>query len=102
MDENERRHCIRAFTAAITSLISRIVVLLMATPAPPAEAPRADWNDAETIALIAYVTAHRSEGDGTNFKMQTYNAAAEDMAPFWTSGPAKTGKMCKSKWSSVC
>src|ERR1700690_1259701 len=100
--EKERRHRVRAFTSVITSLISRIAVILMATQAPPAEVARADWNDAETTALLAYLTAHRSEGEGTNFKMQTYNAAAEKTAPFWTNGPAKTGKMCKTKWQSVC
>jgi hypothetical protein len=92
------RHHLRAFTAALASLITWFTLLIMATPTV---AEKVVWNPAETMGLIDFLIEHRSEGDGVNFKTSTFNAAAAAIAPFWTVGPAKTGKMCKTKWSGV-
>jgi hypothetical protein len=64
-------------------------------------AEKAVWNSAETTGLIDFLIEHRSEGDGVNLKTSTFNAAAAAITPFWTVGPAKNGKMCKTKWSGV-
>jgi hypothetical protein len=70
--------------------------------ATPTVAEKAVWNPAETAGLIDFLIEHRSEGDGINFKSSTFNAAAAATTPFWTVWPAKTGKMCKTKWSGIC
>jgi hypothetical protein len=63
---------------------------------------KAIWNEMETTALIAFLVEHKGEaGDGANFKEAMFKRAANAIAPYHTSGPAKTGKMCKTKWSSV-
>lgn len=69
------------------------------------EAPtksQAIWNDEETTQLVAFLYDHRSEGEGGNFKLPIYNAAALHIAGYLTAGSVKTGKMCKTKWSGVC
>ena len=63
---------------------------------------KAVWNEKEVDSLIDYLFEHRSEvGDTGGFKGATFNAAAAHIAPHLTHGPAKTGKMCKTKWGSV-
>ena len=65
-------------------------------------AEKAVWNETETSALIDYLVQHKAEaGDGGNFKDATYNAAAEHITSLKTTGPAKSGKMCKTKWAAV-
>ena len=54
------------------------------------------------MALIDYLHDHWAEaGDGGNFKVPTFNAAAEHLAPLLTQGGKKIGTMCKTKWVSV-
>jgi hypothetical protein len=70
----------------------------MAT-APTSRGPTAQWNEAETKVLIAYLLEHKSEIDeGGMFKMGAFNATAISIAKHHTSGPVKMGKMCKTKW----
>src|SRR6267154_3386002 len=46
---------------------------------------------------------HRSEGSGNgNFKAQTLNNAAKSIASLRSMGPVKSGKMVRTKWTSVC
>jgi hypothetical protein len=85
---------LRAFTAALAFLIAWFTLSIIATPIV---AEKAGWNPAETTGLINFLIEHRSEGDGVNFKTSTFNAAAAAIPPSWTIGPAKTGKMCKTK-----
>ena len=60
---------------------------------------KAQWNEAVTVALVDFLLMHKSEiSDAGMFKMTTFNAAAEHIAGDHSSGPAKTGKMCKTKW----
>jgi hypothetical protein len=94
-----RCHRLRAFTAALASLITRFTFSITATLTV---AEKVVWNPPETTGLIDFLIEHRLEGDGVNFKSSTFNAAAAAIAPFWTVGPAKTGKMWKTKWSGVC
>ena len=73
----------------------------MAT-APTTRGPTAQWNEEETKALLTYLAEHKSEiGDGGMYKMVTFNAVASEIAKYHTSGPVKTGKMCKTKWRAV-
>ncbi|KAF9236385.1 hypothetical protein BU15DRAFT_50176 [Melanogaster broomeanus] len=61
---------------------------------------KASWNAAEVTAFIDYLHEHRAErGDTGNFKLSTYNLAALAIAFHRTVGPAKTGLMCKTKWT---
>ena len=63
---------------------------------------RAQWNKNEVAKLVDYLHEHRAQrGDTGNFKDPTYNAAAEYIQPFCTTGPVKTGKMVKTKWAWV-
>ena len=63
---------------------------------------RAKWNEAEISGMLDYLDQHKSTmGEAGNFKASTYNSVAESIALYLTAGPAKTGKMVKSKWQSV-
>ena len=100
----------RAFVGAvaIAALCAQYTTILMSTLGPSQATPantgeRAQWMEPEFAALIDYLYDHRSEaGDGGNFKMSTFNAAAIYLAPLLTLGSKKTGKMCKTKWTLVC
>ena len=75
----------------------------MSLPGRTNDKEKAQWNGTEINALINYLYVHRSEvGDGGNFKIVTFNATAIYIGPHLTQGPTKTGKMCKTKWLSVC
>jgi hypothetical protein len=64
---------------------------------------RAHWNEVEINELVDFLHGKRSEvGDGGNFRAKIYNATADHIASHLTQGPKKTGKMCKTKWISVC
>lgn len=68
-----------------------------------AQKDSAVWNEAETSALVDYLLKHVSEmADAGAFKSPTWNAAATDIAKHHTTGPVKTGKMCKGKYTTVC
>ena len=100
---NWNRRRLLAGTVAITVLCAQYTNVLMAsTQATTSSAERAQWNDQEVTALVDYLHEHRAEaGDGGSFKGSTFNAAATQLVPFLTSGPKKTGTMCKTKWLSV-
>ena len=66
------------------------------------EKEKANWNDAETKAFLAYLYDHKSEiGDSGTSKVKTYNAAVVHIRDLLTQGPVKDGKMCKTKWQTV-
>lgn len=67
------------------------------------EEGKANWNNnTETLALVDFLWEHRSEaGDGGTFKDTMFNAAADHIAKYWTTGPTKTAKRCKTKWAGV-
>ena len=88
---------------AITTLCVQYSVLIMALSANDKE--KAHWNEPEVTAFIDYLYNHwpgAEIGDAGNFRLTTYNAAVDHIVPYHSSGPKKTGKMCKTKWSSVC
>jgi hypothetical protein len=100
MDFVRKRH-LWASALTLTSLCAQIATVAMAT-APKTRGPTAQWNEEETKALLNYLLEHKSEiGNGGMFKMGTYNAVATEIVWLHTSGPAKTGKMCKGKWRTV-
>lgn len=101
MDYQSVRRRLWAGTVAISALCAQYTTVLMALP--EAAAPRAFWNDVETTELVNYLHDKRSEGDSSgNFKPFTYNAAAKHIATHLSQGPAKTGAMCRTKWTGVC
>ena len=101
MDKAEVRQC-HLWKAAIvlTSVCTAYTSLLMATAQQEKE--KANWNDAETKAFLAYLYDHKSEiGDSGTSKVKTYNAAVVHIRDLLTQGPVKDGKMCKTKWQTV-
>lgn len=76
---------------------------LEADSTAPKGVPKAQWNPAEVSAFVDYLHEHRAErGDAGNFKGSVYAAAATAINCHRTSGPPKTGAMCKNKWAAVC
>ncbi|KIK92444.1 hypothetical protein PAXRUDRAFT_829944 [Paxillus rubicundulus Ve08.2h10] len=62
--------------------------------------PKASWSDKEVEELVLYLHNHCSTaGDGGSFTDTTFNAVAEHLVPYLESGPKKTGKMAKAKWT---
>jgi hypothetical protein len=62
----------------------------------------AQWVLPEETSFIQYLVDNFSEaGDGGNFKMPTFEAAAMHIAPLHQRGAAKTGKMCQTKYTAV-
>jgi hypothetical protein len=70
---------------------------------PPSEAPaKAQWFEADEIALIEYITEHRAEaGDGMKFKTAFWTGAAKEMLAHSSLGGRKTALGCSSKWDRV-
>jgi hypothetical protein len=98
--QHHRRRRQRAGALAIVALCVQYSALLMALPE---DKEKAHWNELETSALVDYFYEHRSEvGEGGNFSAETYDAAAEHISLHLSQGPKKTGKMCETKWASVC
>lgn len=95
----ERRRLLN-FAVTSASLGAHFVSLLVASMSQ--DEGKAIWNDAETLAFVDYLWEHRAEaGDGGNFKDTTFNGAADHIAKHWTTGAAKTGKRCRTKWGGV-
>jgi hypothetical protein len=95
----KRRRTLWAGALAITTLAAQYSTVIMAQHIKSV----AYWNDQEVTALVDYLVEYRAEaGDGGNFKSATFNAAANHIAHLLSQGPVKTGKMCKTKWNSVC
>lgn len=63
---------------------------------------KAHWNDKEIEALLDHLIEHKGLGHGTgNFKDQVFTSAAQAISGFLSSGPVKTSKTCKTKWTTV-
>jgi hypothetical protein len=75
-----------------------------APPPPQAEASaKAQWSEADEIALIKYIAEHKAEaGDGTKFKLLFWTGAAKEMLSHCALGGMKTSQACSSKWDQVC
>jgi hypothetical protein len=92
-----RRRQILSSALALAVLCAQHATLIMAT-----STDKANWNTEETASFVDHLYDHRSEiTDAGMFKMATFNAAAQHIAPLHTLGPVKTGKMCKTKWRTV-
>ncbi|KAG1800466.1 uncharacterized protein HD556DRAFT_1230709 [Suillus plorans] len=69
------------------------------------DSSKAHWQDAEVDVLLHHLIENRaSGGDGGNSSMPTYNSAAAAIntdGTIQTIGPPKTGKMVKTKWTSL-
>jgi hypothetical protein len=94
----QRQQC-TAGVLAITAIYTYYSLLLMAQAR---DKEKAYWTDLETSELIDYLHKHRSDFAGGNPNPEIYNAAADHIATHLSQGPKKTGKMCKTKWVSVC
>ncbi|KAG1887711.1 hypothetical protein F4604DRAFT_1674887 [Suillus subluteus] len=92
---------------AVVSICGQFTTVIMATEpntatVVPAE-PKAQWNVAETNALLDHLLSNKSEvGDG-GFKPSTFTSAATALARanLLTAGPPKTNKRCRSKWNML-
>jgi hypothetical protein len=95
-----RKRRVWATSLTLTTLCAQVATALMATT--PLASDKAQWNEGETTALVDFLLEHKSEmGEAGMYKMGTFNAAASHIAVHHTSGPIKTGKMCKTKWRAV-
>lgn len=96
-----RRQQLWGPAVAITALFSQYSVLLTSM-AQAKDKEKAHWNELEISELVDYYHQNRLEFAEGNPKPKIFNSAAEHIAPHLTQGPRKTGKMCKTKWVSVC
>lgn len=95
----QRRRHFSNCAAVLSAVAAQFSVILMASSLQD----KAVWNNDEAMALINYLCEHKAEGGGNGgFKDVSFNGAAECIATHWTSGPVKTAKHCKTKWTSVC
>ncbi|KAG2141462.1 hypothetical protein BD769DRAFT_1662365 [Suillus cothurnatus] len=69
------------------------------------DASKAHWQEVEVDVLLHHLIENRvAGGDGGNFQLSTYNSAAAAInsnGTITTMGPSKTGKMIKTKWTSL-
>jgi hypothetical protein len=74
-----------------------------APPPPPPEATgKAQWSEADEIALIEYISERKAEaGDGMKFKASFWSGAAKEMASHCAWGGVKTPLGCSGKWDRV-
>ena len=71
-------------------------------PRPPEALVKAQWSEADEIALIEYVAEHKAEaGDGMKFKSSFWSGAAKEMVSHSALGGVKTSQGCSSKWDRV-
>ncbi|KAG2074890.1 hypothetical protein BDR04DRAFT_122100 [Suillus decipiens] len=103
-------HCWqRIYTSVIplTAICASFTTVLMAQPEITLQADnaKAHWQDIKVDILLHYLIENwAASGDGRNFTMSTFNNAAAAInvdAAIQTIGPQKTGKMVKTKWTSL-
>lgn len=71
-------------------------------PLPPEAAGKAQWTEADEIALIDYIMEHKAEaGDAMKFKSSFWSGAAKEMLLHSAFGGVKTPQGCSSKWDRV-
>ena len=88
---------------AITIICVQFLNLLMSVePSYSGSGTKAQWNDKETEALLDHLIDNKTLGQGNgNFKDQVFTSAAEAISDHLSSGPVKTSKICKTKWTTV-
>jgi hypothetical protein len=60
------------------------------------------WTAGDEVLLLNFLVDHASAaGDGGNFKMTTFTAAAAVVDSKRTKGGPKTAKACQNKWNMV-
>lgn len=62
---------------------------------------RVHWTPEETTAIVDFLHAHQSEGEGGSFKKQTYHAALQHIVPLHKKGGPKSFNSVKDKFRSV-
>jgi hypothetical protein len=71
-------------------------------PLPPEGIIKAQWSEADEIALIEYIAEHKAEaGDAMKFKASFWSGAAKEMILHSALGGVKTSQGCSSKWDRV-
>ncbi|KAG1831692.1 hypothetical protein DFJ58DRAFT_848159 [Suillus subalutaceus] len=102
------RKLVYSSVVAVVSICGQFTTVIMATEpntatvGPVPAEPKAQWNVAETNALLDHLVSNKSEvGDG-GFKPSTFTSAATALARanLLTAGPPKTNKRCRSKWNT--
>ncbi|KAG2122177.1 hypothetical protein BD769DRAFT_1389807 [Suillus cothurnatus] len=105
-----RRQRIYTSVIALTAICVNFTSVLMAQPevaqfTQQIDASKAHWQEAEVDVLLHHLIENRAAGgDGGNFQLSTYNSAAAAInsnGTITTMGPPKTGKMVKTKWTSI-
>lgn len=62
---------------------------------------RVHWTEEEISALVDYLHAHRSEGEGGSFKKQTFQGAVIHLQPLHKQGAQKDANSVKEKFTKV-
>ncbi|KAG2364077.1 hypothetical protein BDR07DRAFT_1375373 [Suillus spraguei] len=91
---------------AVVTICGHFTTVLMATDTTAVNSgeAKAQWNVAETNALLAHLLQNICEaGDGRNFKTSTFTSAAATLlsANLLTASPPKTNRCCRNKWNSL-
>jgi hypothetical protein len=87
---------------AITIICVQFLNLLMSLEPPSGGSAKAHWNDRETEALLDHLIMNKTLGQGNgSFKDQLFTSAAEVISGLLTTGPVKTSKTCRNKWTTV-
>ncbi|KAG1799401.1 uncharacterized protein HD556DRAFT_1439780 [Suillus plorans] len=98
------RKVLYSAVVAVVSICGQFTTVLMATKTSTATPgkPKAQWNVAETNALLAHLLKNISKaGDSRNFKSSIFTLAATALvtANLLTASPPKTNKCCRNKWN---
>lgn len=60
------------------------------------------WTLADETTFIGFLHEHKAAaGDGTSFKVTTFEATGAVLETKWTKGGPKTVKACSNKWNAV-
>ena len=71
-------------------------------PPLPESSGKAQWSEADEIALLEYIAEHKAEASaGMKFKSSFWSGAAKEMLSHSALGGVKTAQGCSSKWDRV-
>ena len=88
-------------SVSLVSLCVQSTILLMATSEE--QASTTTWTDPKVNALLDFLLKNKSKiGESNSFTHQIYKAAADHIKPYHTLGLKKTGKSCKTKFTTIC
>ena len=102
MDVTLHHQYLCASLSAVTLSVLWMNFLMTTSTDERSTSTMVSWNDAETSAFLDHLLANKSQiGESGVFPQAVYNSAALEITKHHTLGPPKTGKSCKSKFTTV-